>query len=158
MIDIEAIVKEFSDNFVAAVVYQDQGKLKQSFLSPNTIATILSAVEKDPMGSVLLLSMGGNYVVSYLQGVLEDPKPIPSAIVAFNCCVLEVVASGYFIASTELKSLLGMDSYSTQFFKGDPQPAKPSSPNYMPEGFTPKGDDPFANLDFKMDWNPDLKD
>lgn len=159
MIDINQIATDFCNNYIELIV---DGKIKNNrestLLSKRDITEVLDSVENDPVGTVMVLSRGGTIVASTLarRGDM-DQTFIANGIIAFNTVIIEILASGFFMASMELKTLLGIDKYVQTTYKSASKKETPAH-HAMPEGFTPRGDDPFANLDFKMDWNPDLKD
>jgi hypothetical protein len=159
MIDINQIASDFCDNYVELIVEGGiVNDMKRTLISKNDITEVLHAVEVDPQGTVMALSMGGTIVATKLlnRGDL-DQTTISNGIVAFNTVIIEVLASGFFMASMEIKTLLGIDTYVNNYYRSSQKKEAPAH-HAMPEGFTPKGNDPFANLDFKMDWNSDLKD
>jgi hypothetical protein len=155
MIDIHQIATDFCNNYVELIVEGGiENNRESTLLSKRDITQVLESVENDPVGTVMVLSTGGTIVASTLinRGDI-DQTSIANGIVAFNTVIIEILASGFFMASMELKSLLGIDKYVQTTYK-----SASKKETAMPKGFTPRGDDPFANLDFKMDWNPDLKD
>lgn len=155
-LDMTSIVTEFVENYVDLMVNgnfkNDRGRL---LLSRESIFDIMRSVELDPQGTVMMLSMAGSLVANRLLEIESlSQADVANGIVALNTVLFEILASGFFMATVEIKSLLGIDQYVRSPSK---RKEAPTAPNPMPEGFEPDSN-PFENLDFKMDWNPDIKD